>query len=136
MFENGNIDDAITNYNAALNHLPNQPLLMLGLAGAYIGQETPKSFSAAIIQLKKVLLIEPKNRSAWRQLGIAYGRTNQLGLSYLAFAEEAAIGNDTDEATRFLSLAKKHVNNNALTTQKITDLENYLEQLEKEKDHE
>jgi predicted Zn-dependent protease len=82
--------DALPYYEAAVRGAPNSPLLRLELAMARIATEDPQMIKQAIPELEEVVRDEPKNRDAWHQLSIAYGRDGQLAMAALALAEKAA----------------------------------------------
>lgn len=85
--------DALPHYEAAVRSAPKSPLLRLELAMARIATEDPDMVRQAIPELEEVVRQEPKNRDAWHQLSIAYGRDGQLPMAALALAEEAAATN-------------------------------------------
>jgi predicted Zn-dependent protease len=47
----------------------------------------------AVPELQEVVRQEPKNRDAWHQLSIAYGRDGQVCMAALALAEKHAAAN-------------------------------------------
>jgi len=82
--------DAIPFYEAAVRGAPHSPLLRLELAMARIATEDPGMVQQAIPELEEVVRQEPKNRDAWHQLSIAYGRSGQVCMAALALAEKHA----------------------------------------------
>lgn len=82
--------DALPYYEAAVRGAPRSPLLRLELAMAQIATEDPVLGKQAISELEEVVRQEPKNRDAWHQLSIAYGRDGQVCMAALALAEKAA----------------------------------------------
>jgi len=88
-FENGQMIPAIKAYEKANALLPNHPLILLALGRAYLESQTPELRTAAIRTLQQTVHLDPEQSFAWRQLGIAYGKAGQQGLSDLALAEES-----------------------------------------------
>jgi predicted Zn-dependent protease len=86
----GRARDALPYYEAAVRGAPASPLLRLQLAMAQIATEDPALVQKAIPELEDVVRQEPRNREAWHQLSIAYGRGGQLPMAALALAEKAA----------------------------------------------
>jgi predicted Zn-dependent protease len=70
--------DALPYYAAAVRNAPSSPILRMELAMARIATEDPDMIRQAIPELEEVVRQEPKNRDAWHQLSIAYGRDGQL----------------------------------------------------------
>jgi predicted Zn-dependent protease len=86
----GRAREALPYYQAAVSSAPQSPLLRLELAMAEIATEDPVLIRKAIPELEDVVRQEPRNRDAWHQLSIAYGRDGQLPMAALALAEKAA----------------------------------------------
>lgn len=88
-FENGQLNEAVTSYEKAVELLPRQPLLLLALGRSYLEQNDPQKLDNAIKMLEATVISDPEYAFAWRQLGIAYGKANMMPESSLALAEEA-----------------------------------------------
>jgi predicted Zn-dependent protease len=86
----GRARDALPYYEASVRGAPHSPLLRLQLAMGQIATEDPNLVKSAITELEGVVREEPRNREAWHQLSIAYGRDGQLPMAALALAEKAA----------------------------------------------
>lgn len=89
LFENGKIDDAIPPFRRAVEKLPDEPLLRTEYARVLIESQRKEDIEEAVKQLKLSLSRDRNSSSAWRQLGIAYGKLGDVGRSSLALAEEA-----------------------------------------------
>ena len=98
LFENGRIAEAVDWYQRAVDLDPTEPLLRLGLAQAQLETERQDLVTPALAQLEEVVRREPRNGFAWHLLAIAYGRTDQLGMSALALSESALARNNAAEA--------------------------------------
>ncbi len=127
LFENGRIDESIASYRRAVELLPDAPLPTLQLAVAQIATEREELYADAAGILEQVLVKEPKNVIAWRQLGIAYGRMGKLGKSYLALAEEASLLKNNDDAEKYIELARKHLPEGTPAALKAKDILDSLE---------
>lgn len=89
LFENGKIDAAIPPFRRAVEKLPDEPLLRTEYARVLIESQRKEDIEEAVKQLKLSLSRDRNSSSAWRQLGIAYGKLGDVGRSSLALAEEA-----------------------------------------------
>ncbi len=97
LYENGRVAEALPLYQQALDLAPGEPLIRLELAQARVQlvQMTPEGkpvepalLDAAITDLKKVAMLEPKNAGVYRLLAIAYGRRGDMPMANLFQAEE------------------------------------------------
>ena len=109
LFENGRGPEALVAYQRALDLAPDEPLIRMELANVQIEQEDPGLLKPAISELKTVVLSEPHNSDAWRLLGIAFGRDNQIGLASWALAESAAAAGADKEARHRATEAMKQL---------------------------
>jgi predicted Zn-dependent protease len=133
LYENGRIKQAIKYYKKAHELLPNSPLIQLGYATTLIATEETKRYSTAISLLRKTVTTEKRNAYAWRQLAIAYGRTNQLDKSNAALAEEAIILGRYDNALNFIQTAQNYVKTGSPTDLRLHDLRKLAHKLRKQK---
>jgi predicted Zn-dependent protease len=90
-FENGDPKGSVPYHEKAVAAVPTSALLRQGLAAAQIATEDPALVRAAIGHLEVARGREPENGEVFRQLSIAYGRDNQLGMAALSQAELAMI---------------------------------------------
>jgi predicted Zn-dependent protease len=123
LFESGSVEAAVAPYRAAVARAPDTPLLKLGLGRALLQSGRPE---AAIDPLEAVVRAEPRNAFAWRTLGIAHGRTGDIGESNLALAEAALLQRRLDDAGLYLARAEEHVGGSA-SRQHLADLKNAFE---------
>ena len=89
LFENGGRGTAIPPHREAVRLAPQEPLLRLALGQSLVAMDDPPLTREAIIHLEEAVRIDQALTGAWRQLAIAYGRNEQLGMSSLASAEQA-----------------------------------------------
>ena len=101
LFENGRIDEAVESYGRAVEKLPEEPLIRVGLAQAMIEQGGAEAIVNAVEQLEIAVRQDAEYPRAWRLLSIGYGRTDRLGMSSLASAERALLVNDYKDAISF-----------------------------------
>lgn len=106
-YENGHITEAVEAYETALELAPDTPLINQALAKAYIESGEHEQILKAIPLLEYTTRHEPRNSFAWRQLGIAYGKTQQMAKSSLALAEEAYLRRQYKEAIYLAGRAEK-----------------------------
>jgi predicted Zn-dependent protease len=104
LFENGRVTEALPSYEKAVANAPDEPLLQSELAAAEIETNDPAKLDGAIKHLQFALARDDGDSGSWRQLAIAYGRSNRMGESSRALAEEALLQGKYIEA---LGLAKR-----------------------------
>ncbi|HLF59025.1 MAG TPA: M48 family metalloprotease [Alphaproteobacteria bacterium] len=98
LFENGHVREAIAPYQAAVNLLPDNPLLRVSLAQTQLETNDASLNNAALANLTVAIQKDKQFPPAWSQIAVAYGRAGQLGLSALALAEKAYLYHDDKEA--------------------------------------
>jgi predicted Zn-dependent protease len=106
LYENGRVAEALPLYQQALDLAPGEPLIRLELAQARIQlvqmaeggkQVDPALLEAAITDLKKVAMLEPKNAGVYKLLAIAYGRRGDMPMATLFQAEKyLALGHEKE----------------------------------------
>lgn len=97
LFENGNVADAIPPFRRAVEQLPNEPLLRTEIAQVLIESQRKEDLEEAVEHLKFGLSRDRNSTSAWRYLGIAYGKLGDVGRSSLALAEAALMRGEGGE---------------------------------------
>ena len=105
LFENGRIDEAVLSYIDAVALLPDEPLIRVGLGQAMIETGNTEVFPDAIGHIEVALRKDREQPGAWRLLSVAYGRTDQFGLSWLASAERAMLTGRPKDAIGFAKRA-------------------------------
>jgi len=99
LFESGHIHDSIAPYRKAAALLPKEPLLKVELATAELEIEGDKALTAeATAMLRDAVRVDPTDAEGWHALGIAEGRTGNIGSAALALAEEAQLIGDRKTA--------------------------------------
>ncbi|MGJ3258086.1 MAG: M48 family metalloprotease [Rhodospirillales bacterium] len=94
LFESGDIQAAIPPFRRAVEQQPEEPLLRTELARTLIESQQKGHLEEAVEHLKFGLSRDNRSASAWRLLGIAYGKLGDVGRSSLALAEEALMRGD------------------------------------------
>ncbi len=111
LFENGRLDRALPEYEAAVRLKPDSPLLRVGLAHVQIELNRADLLNRTLGHLKQALRSDPDDGRAWRLAATAYGRNGQLGMSSLSLAEYSLrVGRKRDargQAARAVRLLKK-----------------------------
>ncbi len=98
MLENSRVAEALEPYRKAAALAPGAPLIHGDLAQVLIELNDPSLLKEAIANLQEATRKEPDVPRYWRQLAIAYGRDNQLGLASLSLAQEAMLDGRTADA--------------------------------------
>ncbi len=107
LLETRDLTAAIAAFRRAVELAPKSPLLLKELAHAEIESGEPANLDSAVEHLKRALSHERDMASAWRQLGIAYGKKGEFGHSALALAEEAMLQGRYDAAAFQAGKAEK-----------------------------
>ena len=129
LFEQGKIKDSIKAYQKAVELLPKEPLIRMGLGVAYLSDN---NYKQSIEELKQVVREEKDDSLSWRQLGIAYGKAGDMAHSNLALAEEAMVRHDLKDAKRFIALAKPLSKQDSTIALRLGDMEQEIKQWKKE----
>ncbi|MFN4088623.1 MAG: M48 family metalloprotease [Alphaproteobacteria bacterium] len=98
LFENGRGLEALPSYERAVELQPRAAPLRQELARVIIDTGKTDRLPEAERHLNEVVRIEPRNATAWRLLGIAYGRNDNIPHASLALAEAALLRGARDEA--------------------------------------
>ena len=106
LFENGQIFKSIEQLKISSELLPNNPIILLSLARSQIEYGKSKENNEAILNLKRILKIIPKNIAAWKLLSIAEARNNNINLAQLASAESYFLMGRYSLAIQFAEKAK------------------------------
>jgi predicted Zn-dependent protease len=109
LFENGKVQEALPYYERAVALQPRESLIRLELSQVQIELENPAMDRAALDNLLLVTRAEPKNAEAWRFLGIAYGRTGNIGMAALSLSESAWASGDRRGAREQADRASQHL---------------------------
>lgn len=97
LYESGNIQDAVAPFRRAVELKPEEPLLRTELSRILTESNNKEYIEEAVEHLKFGLSRDSRSASAWRLLGIAYGKLGDIGRSSLALAEEALLlGKDSE----------------------------------------
>ncbi len=107
LMENGRSTEAESSYNTALQLRPGDPAIMLPAATAIL--ESRGDTAKAIQILQDVTFREPRNSSAWRQLGISYGKQGNIGEASVALAEAEMLNGQKDNAVFQAQRAQHHL---------------------------
>ncbi|GAB5467211.1 MAG: M48 family metalloprotease [Rhodospirillales bacterium] len=98
LFERGRIAESLGPLQQASDALPNAPQIRQLLARAQIEQNTPESDRKAIVNLERVLDLEPNNAFAWRLISTPYNRVGETAKVHLALAEYWLARGDNERA--------------------------------------
>ncbi|KJV69116.1 M48 family metalloprotease [Candidatus Neoehrlichia procyonis] len=118
----GNIKKAIENYKIALQFLPDDLLIKLELVQALLLSNAKE----AVHHLEQVLYKEKDNPFIWKQLAIAYGKLNNVGMSYFAFTNKFFIENDTKNFYKYANLSKNYLPKDSVYISHIDDMKKHI----------
>lgn len=105
LFENGRIAPAVDSYRRAVDLLPDEPLIRVGLAQAMLEKSAGADIGDSVEQLEIAARQDAGYSEVWRFLSIAYGRTDRLDMSSLASAEYSLLIGHYKEAIAFAKRA-------------------------------
>jgi predicted Zn-dependent protease len=98
LFQNGRLADALPLYQRAVDLKPHEALLRQELGQVQLETEDERYVKPAIANLEFAAGMQANDPGVWRLLAIAYGRDNQIAMSQLAQAQEAAASGNKREA--------------------------------------
>lgn len=135
LFENGRVREAVEEYKTAIKLLPNSALILADLGKIEISQDFDTTMKSAITHLEKSVLLDNSNASSWRLLATAYGRANNLPMSYLALAEEASLNGDYKTALQMSTQALAKLKEETPAYRRANDIKNYATEMKKDDDN-
>jgi predicted Zn-dependent protease len=91
LFENGRLADALPSYREAIALKPDAALIRIDLAHLELETNDSSLLADAESQLNIAARTESDQPDLWRQLAVAYGRGNQLGMAAMALGEQALL---------------------------------------------
>jgi len=110
LFEYARPEEALQAYRKAVELAPQEPLIIMELARVELEIGTPELLDRSIENFSIAHRLGAANAFSWRQLGIAYGRKGDMGMSSLALAEadlrSGRFDNAQYQAGRAISLLK------------------------------
>lgn len=87
LFEHGRAKEAFEAYKEAFRLAPREPLIAMELARVELELGDPALLDQAIEHFRQTIQMDENTGFVWQQLGIAYGRKGDVGMSSLALAE-------------------------------------------------
>ncbi len=107
LFDNGRVREAIGPYTQAVDLLPDEPQIRVGLARAQLETNDPALNGAALANLDQAVQSDKQLPPVWDGLAVAYGRAGKIGLAALALAEKAMLYHQYNEARTQVARAEK-----------------------------
>jgi predicted Zn-dependent protease len=101
LFEYGRTDEAIEPNSKAVELLPNNALLRIGLGRALLASGEPAKIQQSATELKRATVLEPDNGFAWFELARAYAETGDEAKANLATAESRFHAGAKPDANQF-----------------------------------
>lgn len=98
LFENGRAAESLGAYRRSVELLPDSALLLLALGQVELELNDPALLESAQAHLNRSLRLESRNSFAWEQLAIAYGRSDNAGMTSFALAESGLLTGDVEKA--------------------------------------
>ena len=90
----------------------------------------------AITHLEKSVILDNSNSAAWRLLATAYGRDNNMPMSYLALAEEALLKNNSKNALQMANQAMASLKESSPAYRRAQDIKNQAMEMKKHQEQE
>ncbi len=127
LFESGRTAESEVAHQKSVDLKPDAPLLRINLAQSMVAQEDGKRMDAALVQLKKALLLDPDGQDggdafAYRLMAQVYDSKGQDGDARLATAEEHFAVGDLVQARVFALRARQLLKPNTPEWRRATDI--------------
>ena len=107
-YKNGNINDAIAEFEKAKTKLKDNDNINLQLAICLASSDVADSNKKAVSILKNILYKNPNNPLALHYIAIGYGKTGELFLSYSALLKKAELQKDKAKIQLYSQLVEKY----------------------------
>lgn len=130
-FENAYITEAISAFETANSLAPNTPLIEVQLARAFLATEDPQTYPRAIELLERSVQEERTSGFFWRQLAIAYGKSDRMAESSVALAEEAYLQRRYEDAIFLAERGQKDLKEGSHLWLRAEDIRLAAERLQK-----
>jgi predicted Zn-dependent protease len=122
LYESGRIPGAIEAYRKAVRLAPNQPLIRTSYAQAELDGGTPALLKSAVRNLRVAVRADDTNPMSWRLLGIAYGKSGNIGRASLALAEYALLIGDKRQVEGNVGRAEHYLKRGSPGWNRIQDI--------------
>ncbi|MEM6812267.1 MAG: M48 family metalloprotease [Pseudomonadota bacterium] len=124
----GRVEEAIPSYERALSLAPESGLIRTALSQAQIqiAKDDQSIYKAAIENLKKAVIQEPRSTRVHRLLATAYGRTDQNSLARLHLAEEALLQRRSEYAVNQAKIALRGLEQGSSAALRANDIIQYV----------
>jgi predicted Zn-dependent protease len=122
LFESGHIPEAVQSYSKATSLLPDSPLILTDYGKVLTATETHANLVKAQQVLEHANVLDNSNPETWHNLAMTYGKLNNLGMFYLASAEESALEDNWKEVRSKVDLALKNIGHDNAARLRANDL--------------
>lgn len=122
LFENGRAAESVPFHRRSLELAPGQPLLQINLARALTAANGRQGANEAVSLLQEVIVKEPSNAFAWRELAQARDLRGEEALAQLASAEQNFALGDYGAALSFAERARRTLPRNTPDYQRANDI--------------
>lgn len=134
LFDNGRVREAIGPYAQAVNLLPDEPQIRVGLARAQLETNDPALNTAALANLTQAVQKDKQLPPVWDGLAIAYGRAGKIGMAALALAEKAMLYHQYKEARSQVARAEKLLPTDSAGYLRAEDIKQVIKSRDKNQD--
>ena len=128
LLEFGQARDAIPALKRAVSIMPEAGLIRGLLGRALLATGDPALLEEALRELTNASQREPEDIESWRQLAIAYGQKNNIGMAEYSAAQESFLMGDQQSAVNHAAKAKKLLPAGSPSALKADDILNYRQQ--------
>ncbi len=101
LFEFGRTSESVAPNRRAIELLPDNALLRIGLGRSLLASSEPALIEESTAEFKRALLLEPDNSFGWFELARAYGALDQEPMAMLATAESRYHAGAEADANQF-----------------------------------
>lgn len=124
LFETGKPLESVEPLLAAIELLPDNPLIKISLARSLLVRDEPGDVEAAENALRDALIAEPNNAFAWTQLAIVFEKQDNRPMAQVATAEAAYNIGNYPRAHAFASRALQQLTLNTPAYRQASDIRN------------
>jgi predicted Zn-dependent protease len=122
LFENGRIPEAVQSYSQAVALLPNSPLILTDYGKVLTATGDKENIEKAQKVLEHASILDNSNPDTWHDLAIAYGKLGNMGMFYLASAEEASLEDKPNDVLNNVALALRNLRSDNVARLRAGDL--------------
>lgn len=132
LFENGHIPESLQAYSKAAILLPGSALILTDYSKVLIATDNKENITKALHILEHANILDSSSPDTWHLLALAHAKTDNMGMFYLASAEEYSLEDNPKEVIRAVDLALKNLSHDTPARLRANDLRLFAEKEQRE----